>query len=140
MNLHIKRINKALPVPKYNHDTDAGIDLYASEDCLISSNETKIIATGVAFKIPENYVGLIWDRSGLAAKNSLHSLGGVIDAGFRGEIKVIIKNFSNEDYQVNQADRIAQILIQPVEKCEIIEVDELDDTPRGEKYFGSSGK
>jgi len=90
--------------------------------------------------IPVGNVGLIWDKSGLSRKQGLKVLGGVIDSGYRGEIVITLINLGNKKYEIKKGDKIAQMLIQPVHSVEIVEVDSLDDTARGEKGFGSSGK
>ena len=102
----IQRIDKEISLPSYIKLGDAGIDLRASEEKIIKQGKKELISTGVKVAIPENHVGLIWDRSGLAAKNELHVLGGVIDSNYRGEIKIIIKNLSNEDFKISKNDRI----------------------------------
>ena len=135
----IQRIDKEISLPSYIKLGDAGIDLRASEEKIIKQGKKELISTGVKVAIPENHVGLIWDRSGLAAKNELHVLGGVIDSNYRGEIKIIIKNLSNEDFKISKNDRIAQLLIQPITIVNIEEVTELGETNRNDKGFGSSG-
>ena len=89
--------------------------------------------------IPSGYVGLIWDKSGIAANHGLKTMAGVIDSGYRGEIKILIHNLSSRPYTVQSGTKIAQMLIQPVVQNEIIEVKELDDTSRGVGGFGSTG-
>jgi len=105
----------------------------------ISAGERVIVPTGIQMAIPEGYVGLVWDRSGLAAKHSLHCLAGVIDSGYRGEVGVVMINLGKEDFLVEKNMRIAQILIQPVELPSVVEVEDLDDTTRGDGGFGSTG-
>jgi len=139
MELKIKRLDKNVDAPMYAHDTDAAFDLRASDDIILKSKEKKIVKTGLSVAIPQGYAGLIWDRSGLAAKNSLHVMAGVIDSGYRGEVGVVMVNLGDTDFQVEQNMRIAQMLVQPVATPKIIEVDELDDTDRSANGFGSSG-
>ena len=146
MKIPIKLLSKTAKVPTKSHDNDAGFDLYADDNCIhISSNISNkfanrvTISTGIAVAIPNGYFGLIKDRSGLAAKHGLHVLAGVIDAGYRGEIKVCIINTSDSEYYVVRSDRIAQLLILPVPDCEFNVVGELDDSERNIKGFGSSG-
>lgn len=138
MEIKLKRLNKSIVLPKYAHEGDAGFDLRSAEDVLIKSGEKTIIPTALSIAVPKGYVGLIWDRSGLAARNSLHCLAGVLDSHYRGEIKVVMINLGNEDFQIEKGMRIAQMLIQPVVQVELKEVDELNETTRG-KGFGSSG-
>lgn len=139
MELKVKRIDKTITLPAYIHKGDAGFDLRSAEDLVIKSGEKAIVPTGLKFMIPEGYAGLIWDRSGLAAKNSLHCLAGVIDSHFRGETKIVLFNLGKEDFHIEKGMRIAQMLIQKIESPEIIEVEELDATERGSGGFGSTG-
>ena len=139
MTLHIKKLHPGAVLPKYGREGDAGLDLSATENVIIPPSERRTIATGIAIAIPPGFAGLIWDRSGLAAKQGIKSMGGVIDANYRGEIKVLLHNLSNMPFTVEKGMRIAQLLIQPVEKKKIIEVEELDETERAEQGFGSTG-
>lgn len=141
VELKISRLDKSIDMPFYAYEHDAAFDLRSSHDELIKTGEKKIIKTGIKMAIPEGFVGLIWDRSGLAAKHSLHCLAGVIDSGYRGEVGVVMINLGNEDFQIEKNTRIAQMLIQPIVNANIKEVDEqeLDNSKRGEGGFGSSG-
>lgn len=139
MTLHIKKISETAILPRYVHPHDAGMDLYSNETITLQLQERKLISTGIALAIPPGYVGLIWDKSGIATNHGLKTMAGVIDAGYRGEIKVLIHNLSNQPYTVQAGTKIAQMLIQPVEQKKIIEVTELDDSSRGEQGFGSTG-
>lgn len=98
------------------------------------------VRTGISLEIPEGYVGLIWDKSGIAIKEGIKTLGGVIDAGYRGEILIGVINLGNKDYVFDVGHKVAQILIQKIENFEIIESQELSDTSRGQSGFGSTGK
>lgn len=139
--LRIKKLHPEAVLPKYSRAGDAGLDLHAVENIVIPPQERKLIATGIAMAIPDGYAGLIWDRSGMAAKHGLKSMGGVIDSNYRGELAVVLHNLSAEPFTVEKGMRIAQLLIQPVQKKEIVEVEELDEnTERGIEGFGSSGK
>tara|TARA_Y100000310_G_scaffold128624_1_gene127806 strand:- start:978 stop:1391 length:414 start_codon:yes stop_codon:yes gene_type:complete len=132
------RIEKGdVPLPKYQQEGDAAFDLSAAESAIIPAGQQKVILTGLKMAIPKGFVGLIWDRSGLAAKNSLSCLGGVIDSGYRGEVGVILRNFGEEDFAVEKGMRIAQMLIQQIIQAEF-EEGKLDETKRSEG-FGSSG-
>ena len=139
MEIKIKRLDKTMDLPSYIHKGDAAIDLRSSEEFVLKKKMQKVVKTGIKVAIPEGYAGLIWDRSGLAAKNSLHVLAGVVDSGYRGEIGVVIINLGEEDFKIEKNMRIAQMIIQPVANANITEVDELDETHRNEKGFGSSG-
>ncbi len=140
MHLNIKKIHPDAKIPTYAHYGDAGFDLFATETVTIPVGARVLVGTGIAMEIPDGYVGLIWDKSGLSIKHGLKNLGGVIDAGYRGEIKAGVVNLSDEDYTVVVGHKVAQMLIQKVERAEIVEVDELSDTTRGHGGFGSTGK
>ncbi len=139
MTIKIKKITEDAILPKYAGPNEAGMDFYANEQVIIEPNQRKLISTGIAMAIPLGYVGLLWDRSGLAAKNGLKTMGGVIDSTYRGEIKIIIHNLSTERFAVEKGMRIAQMLIQPVEQRKMIEVKELEETERSAAGFGSTG-
>jgi len=139
MELKIERIDKELELPTYAHEWDAAIDLRSREDVTIGVGRKAIIKTGIKVAIPNGHAGLIWDRSGLAAKHALHTLAGVIDSGYRGEIGVVMINLGENDFKVERGMRIAQMLIQPVLNLRVKEVDSLDETKRGEGGFGSTG-
>ena len=138
--LQVKRLDHRAKLPKRAHPGDAGIDLCALEGCVIEAGMRQVVSTGVAIAVPESHVGLILDRSGLAARHGITNLGGVIDAEYRGEWKVIMHNTSDEPYEVAAGERIAQILIVPIALPDVCEVDELDDTMRGKGGFGSTGR
>ncbi len=139
MTLKVKKLHPDAKLPKYLRTGDAALDLYAVETKTILPNQRALIATGIAMAIPRGYVGLIWDRSGMAANHGIKSMGGVIDSNYRGEIKIVLHNLSDILFTVEKDTRVAQILIQPVEQKEIIEVQEFEETVRGEDGFGSSG-
>lgn len=127
-------------LPAYSHPGDAGADLKSAVAEVIPARGKKLIATGIRLKLPQGYVGLVWPRSGLAMKHSLDCGAGVIDSQYRGEVKVLLFNHSDEDYQVKPGDRIAQLLVQKVESMNFVEVDDLEETQRGGNGFGSTGK
>ncbi len=140
MKVKIKKFNNEAMLPKYAHQGDAGMDLFSVENFVLKSGERKICQTGIGMAIPEGYVGLIWDKSGIASKGGVKTMGGVIDSGYRGEIGIILQNLSQEEYNIKSGDKIAQIIIQKVENPEIEEVDEFKkETERGEGGFGSTG-
>jgi len=136
--LKIKKLERGATLPNYAYFGDAGLDLYSNVDVLIKSSEREIIGTGVAMEIPEGYVGLIWDKSSLGIKEILKTLGGVVDSGYRGEIKVGLINLSKKDFQITKGQKIAQMIIQKKEKVVVEEVEELSESERNEKGFGSS--
>jgi len=137
----IKKLKPDAVLPSYAHPGDAGMDVYASEDVHIKKGERAKVPTGIAMEIPDGYVGLVWDKSGLSMNHGLKTLGGVIDAGYRGEVMIGVINLSdNQDYTVVKGHKVAQILIQKIESPTIQEVAELVDSSRGAKGFGSTGK
>ncbi len=137
--LKIQKLKDYAVLPRYAHEGDAGLDLYSSEDYILKQDELVKVSTGIAMEIPYGYVGLIWDRSGLSTKNSIHRFAGVIDSTYRGEILVALFNHGKQDYEIKRGDKIAQILIQTVEHVNVLEGDNLEETVRGEKGFGSTG-
>lgn len=139
MEIRIKKLRPDAIVPRYAHDGDAGIDLYCIEDVTIVPGERALVGTGLSMEIPKGFVSLLWDRSGLAAKKGLHVLGGVIDATYRGEYKVILINLGSETVMLHKGERVAQMLLQEVAHATITEVEELSETARGEGGFGSTG-
>tara|TARA_B100000745_G_C19853504_1_gene283604 strand:+ start:18 stop:449 length:432 start_codon:yes stop_codon:yes gene_type:complete len=142
LNIDIKKLDDMAIVPSKNNTSDAGWDLYSLEDKEINRSRRATIATGIAMSIPEGYVGLIWPRSGLAVKQGVAIFAGVIDSGYRGEIKVCLYNASNDSFplKISAGDRIAQILFQEVPDFSLTVVDSLGTTERGGDGFGSSGK
>lgn len=136
--INIERISPLAKLPSKAYSGDAAFDLYSSEYASLSPGNRAIIATGIKMAIPENYAGLIWDKSGIA-KNGIHVLGGVIDSGYRGEIKVNLINLGEDILNIEPGQKIAQILIQKIENPEIIESIVNDKTNRGEGGYGSSG-
>ncbi|OGG65599.1 hypothetical protein A3I99_02485 [Candidatus Kaiserbacteria bacterium RIFCSPLOWO2_02_FULL_45_11b] len=140
MKLFIKKMHEAAVVPSFAHTTDAGLDLCTTTEVIINPGERASVPTGIAMQIPEGHVGLIWDKSGISQKGGLKTLGGVIDAGYRGEIFVGLFNTSSEVYTFAPGQKVAQILIQKIEQPELEVVDSLEDSSRGEGAFGSTGK
>lgn len=140
MQLPIKKIDPRAKIPGYALAHDAGLDLYALEDTVIPAQGRAIVRTGVAMAIPEGFVGLVWDRSGLASKSGIHRMAGVIDAGYRGEIKIVLLNTTAEDYRIAAGDKVAQLLIQPVAHAEVLETETLPDSERGTRGFGTTGE
>ncbi|MFH1682767.1 MAG: dUTP diphosphatase [Candidatus Woesearchaeota archaeon] len=139
MTIKIKKLNEDAIIPRYANPGDAGMDFYSNENVLINPGERKLVSTGISMAIPEGYVGLIWDKSGIASKHGMKTMAGVIDSSYRGEIKILLHNLNIEEYKIEKGNKIAQMLIQPVEQKEIIEVDELSETERGAGGFGSTG-
>ena len=138
MELKIRRIHPEAKLPSYGHKGDAGLDLFSCADYVLGAGEVKAIQTGIKVAIPRGYVGLIWDKSGISLKG-VHKLAGVVDAGYRGEVQVVMINLGNTPYEIKKGMKIAQMLIQPINEVTVIEVEDLDDTLRGEDGFGSTG-
>ena len=150
---------KDVPLPRYGHEGDAGMDLHATEDVTLMPGESANMGSGLKFQIPRGYVGYVYARSGLGSKGLVVKNGtGVIDSTYRGEVGLTLYNnnpvvvldmdakkfgavrYNDEDIiQVRKGDRVAQIVFQRVEEAELVEVDELDATDRGEGGFGSTG-
>jgi dUTP pyrophosphatase len=129
-------------VPTYSHPGDAGADLRSAEALTIPPGERRTVGTGVAIALPDGYVGLVHPRSGLAAKHGITVLNapGTVDAGYRGEIRVTLLNTDrNQAFEIAIGDRIAQLVIQGVEKAHFMQVDRLPESNRGEGGFGSTG-
>ena len=140
MKIKIQKVADVL-IPSYKHQGDAGFDLHAAEEAVLKPGERKIVSSGIKMAIPEGYEAQVRPRSGLAAKHgvSVVNTPGTVDAGYRGIIGVILINHGNEDFAVEKNMRIAQVIINKVECADIEEVEELDDTTRGEGGFGSTG-
>ncbi|MBW2985528.1 dUTP diphosphatase [Candidatus Woesearchaeota archaeon] len=139
MKVRIQRIDKENEMVKYAHDGDAAFDLRSSGNINLSAKGKVIVPTGVKMAIPEGFAGFIWDRSGLAANSSLHCLAGVVDSGYRGEVKVVLVNLSKHDMYIMKGMRIAQMVIQKIEHPILEEVESLDETKRNDGGFGSTG-
>tara|TARA_X000001036_G_scaffold302488_1_gene281553 strand:+ start:1280 stop:1720 length:441 start_codon:yes stop_codon:yes gene_type:complete len=139
----IKRLSKEVSLPKYETSGSSGMDLaaYIEADINIDPGKTKIIPTGLALSIPKGFEVQIRPRSGLAAKQKVSVLNtpGTIDADYRGEIKVILINLGQETFKVEKGLRIAQMVVCPIEKAQLKEVDDLTKTERGDGGFGSTG-
>jgi dUTP pyrophosphatase len=138
----IKRLNPSVPLPHYAKGGDAGADLVTTKDFALAPGERALIPTGISIALPDGYVALVHPRSGLAIKHgvTLVNTPGTIDAGYRGEIACILINHdAKESISFNKGDRIAQLVIQQVEKAEFIEVEELPGSGRGSGGFGSTG-
>lgn len=139
--LNFKRVHPDATTPTRANETDAGFDLYALDDSPAWPRKRVLVRTGIAMEIPEGHVGLIWPRSGLAVKHGIDVMAGVVDSGYRGEIKVLLQNTDPDlVHKIHKGDRIAQILIQPIVTPELVEVDDLGETERGAGGFGSTGK
>lgn len=141
MTLRIKRIHPDATLPAYAHASDAGMDVCSVDDLVIPPGGRALVQTGLVFNLPPLWEAQVRPRSGLALKKGVTVLNtpGTIDAGYRGEVGVILANFGSEDFDVKKGDRIAQIVVAPVVQAEVVEVDSIDETDRGGGGFGSTG-
>lgn len=144
MKINIKKLTKTAKIPTRQHESDAGYDLYADiqEPVIIEPHTTKFIHNGIAIEIPDGYFGAVFARSGLASKQGLRPANcvGVCDSNYRGEYIVALHNDSDIERTVCSGDRIAQLVVMPCLNVEFNEVDELDNTERGDGGFGSTGR
>ena len=140
--VRIKRLDPTVELPGYAYAGDAGLDLRAAESVTIRPLERRLVSTGLAVAIPDGYAGFVQPRSGMALRLglSMANTPGLIDAHYRGELKVVAVNLDpTEPIEISRGDRIAQLVIQQVPVVELVEVDDLDETDRGTGGFGSSG-
>jgi dUTP pyrophosphatase len=140
--LPVKRLTKTSVLPDKANLFDAGLDLYCDEKEVVTlaPGERKLFSTGISMAIPKGFVGLIWPRSGHAVKKGIDTLAGVVDSPYRGEVKVLLINESNGYQTFAPGDKIAQMIIQHAPDFTPTEVDDLDNTSRGDSGFGSSGQ
>lgn len=141
MTLGFKRIHPDATLPAYAHASDAGMDVRSVEDLTIPAGRRALVHTGLVMELPLGYEAQVRPRSGLALKHGITVLNtpGTIDAGYRGEVGVILANFGDADFVVKKGDKIAQIVIAPVTQPEIVEVADVNETDRGAGGFGSTG-
>ncbi|WP_308281488.1 dUTP diphosphatase [Cellulomonas sp. PS-H5] len=142
LTIGLRRLDEGVPVPAYAHPGDAGADLVTRVDATIEPGERATLPTGIAIALPEGYAAFVHPRSGLAARHGLTIVNapGTVDAGYRGEIAVTLLNTdAREPVVLHRGDRVAQLVIQRVERALFVEVDELPDSVRGTGGFGSSG-
>lgn len=125
--------------PSYAYEGDAGLDLFSNEEKVLLPNHRTKIKTGIYFEIPKSYVGLVWDKGGVSLRQGLHTMAGVLDSNYRGELKVVLVNLSSIPIKIERGTKVAQLLIQKVENAVLKEVSELSETERGQGGFGSSG-
>ncbi len=138
----VTRLDADLPLPAYEHPGDAGLDLRSRVDCELAPGERRLVPTGIAIALPDGYVGLVHPRSGLALRQGIGIVNGpgTVDAGYRGEIGVILINHDRSDaVRIQRGDRIAQLVVQRVERAHLVEVSELPGSHRGVGGFGSTG-
>lgn len=139
--LKVKKLNKDAIIPNFAHKGDAGMDLYSTEEVTIPPSKTALIKTGISIQLPKMTEAQVRPRSGLALKHSITVLNtpGTIDEGYRGEIGIILINHGEQDFVVTKNMKIAQMVVKPIYDIDIVEVDELSDTDRGDGGFGSTG-
>lgn len=138
----LQRLDPELPAPDYAHPGDAGVDVYARHDVLLAPGERAVVPTGVALALPDGYAAFAHPRSGLAARCgvSLVNAPGTIDAGYRGEVQVVLVNLDpRQPVSLRRGDRVAQLVFQRVERARFVEVERLPGSSRGARGFGSSG-
>jgi dUTP pyrophosphatase len=142
VDIQITRLDQDVPLPSYAHPGDAGADLTTTVDVRLEPGQRALVPTGVAIALPEGYVALVHPRSGLAARHGLSIVNapGTVDAGYRGEIKVMLVNLDrDEPVTLHRGDRIAQLVVQQVERARFLEVESLPGSARGEGGYGSTG-
>ena len=141
VELRVRRLDPALPLPSYAHPGDAGLDLPAAADLELQPRERASVPTGLVVAVPDGWVGLVHPRSGLARRHgvTVANAPGTIDAGYRGELQVLLVNLGAEPVVIARGDRVAQLLLQRVGRARVVEVETFEATPRGEDGFGSTG-
>uniref|UniRef100_UPI000D3102CD dUTP diphosphatase n=1 Tax=Nocardioides terrigena TaxID=424797 RepID=UPI000D3102CD len=142
LDVAIVRLDPDLPLPSYAHPGDAGADLRTTVDVTLAPGERALVPTGIGIALPDGYVALVHPRSGLAARHGLSIVNspGTVDAGYRGEVKVMLINHDPvEAVELRRGDRIAQLVIQRFERARFVEVGQLPDSVRGEGGYGSTG-
>jgi dUTP pyrophosphatase len=141
LSIKFKKLSTTAQMPTYAHSDDAGMDLFADKNVTLWAYHNAVVPIGIVMAIPQGYFGMIRPRSGLANKYKITAIGsGVIDSGYRGEIRVQLHNLGTQRYDISVGDRIAQLLILPVYHAVLEETDELSETKRGTQGFGSTGK
>ncbi len=139
ITIKIQKLKPEAKVPSYAHPGDVGLDLYSMEEKTLAPGEHYLFYNGIAIEFPHGYAGIIKDK-GSISKANLHTMGGVFDAGFRGEYNVHLVNLGDKPYTVEKGDKVAQLLIFPVEIAKIEETDTLTESARGKGQFGSTGR
>lgn len=140
MQIKIKRLNPEAKLPKYAHPGDVGMDLYSMEDYSLKPGERKIFMVGFAMEFESGYAAIIKDKGSLPKNAGIHTMGGVFDAGYRGEYNVLLINLGHEPYNIEKGDKIAQLIIYPIIFAELEEAESLSESSRGLGAFGSTGR
>lgn len=141
MLLKVRKVSEGATLPRYAHPGDAGLDLFANEDAVIASGETRLVKTGISIELPAGTEAQVRPRSGLALKHQVTVLNspGTIDEGYRGEVGIILINHGRDPFSVSRGDKIAQMVVHRVETVRVEAVDALSETSRGQGGFGSTG-
>lgn len=140
MEVKIKRLTTTTKLPFYAHPGDVGLDVFSDMEYTLKPGERKNFSLGFAMEFPTGYAGIMKDRGSMARKYGLHVLGGVYDAGYRGEYNVELINLGQDSQTIEHHQKIAQLVLLPVAIAHLTEVDQLSDSPRGEGRYGSTGK
>ncbi|WP_052669701.1 dUTP diphosphatase [Nitriliruptor alkaliphilus] len=142
LELRVVQLDPELPLPSYAHEGDAGLDLIAAEEVDLAPGARAAVPTGLRVAIPAGWVGLVHPRSGLARRHgvTVANAPGTIDAGYRGEVQVLLINLGDEAVTLHRGDRVAQLLLQRVGRATVVAAPDLDDSTRGAGGFGSSGR
>ncbi len=140
MNIKIKKLNPEVILPTYAHPGDVGMDIYSLEDYDLKSMERRNFFVGFAMEFDEGYAVIVKDKSSLPNKAGIHTMGGVYDAGYRGEYNIQLINLGQETYHISKGDKIAQLIVYPIVIAKLEETDKLSESSRGEGRFGSTGK
>lgn len=140
MRIKIKRLNPEAILPTYAHPGDVGLDLYALADHTLTPGERHVFDLGFAMEFDSGYAAIVKDKSSLPKNGGIHTMGGVFDAGYRGEYNVQLINLGQEPYEIKKGNKIAQLIIYPVIIADLEETDALSDSSRGDGRFGSTGK
>ena len=138
LNVRLRKLDPSARVPTYANDSASGLDLYAMATVTLFPGETRLIKTGIAIELPPGYEAQVRPRSGMSSKGIRASFG-TIDADYRGDVGVVLVNTTSEDYAVSVGDRVAQLVVMPVPRVALVEVETLSETPRGSAGFGSTG-
>lgn len=140
MRIKIKRLKSEAILPTYAHPGDVGMDLYSLEDYVLQPGERHTFDLGFATEFEVGFAAIVKDKSSLPKNGGIHTMGGVFDAGYRGEYNVQLVNLGQEPYEINKGNKIAQLIIYPVVIAELEEAETLSDSSRGDGRFGSTGK
>jgi len=140
MQIKIKRLHPEAKLPQYAHPGDVGMDLFSLDDYTLKPGERKVFSIGFALEFETGYAAIVKDKGSLSKNAGIHTMGGVFDAGFRGEYQIQLINLGQEKYNIEKGDKIAQLIIYPVVIAELVETEKLSESSRGAGAFGSTGK